>query len=155
MKIENAGVHFPPPFIYLGGLLAGWLLGRFAFPLPLNRLGGAVLPVGATLVVLGVALVAWGMLTFRRAHTAIVPHHPASSIVTSGPYRFTRNPMYTGLAIAYCGAAAVMNSAWPLVLLPLVIALVVRFVIDREEAYLASAFGADYSAYRQRVRRWL
>lgn len=155
MEIENAGVHFPPPILYLGGLLAGWLLDRFAKPLPLSRLGGGVLPVGAVLVVAGVLLVAWGMLTFRRAHTAIVPHRPASRVVTSGPYRFTRNPMYTGLAIAYCGAAAALNSAWPLVLLPLVIALLVRLVIDREEAYLASAFGGEYDAYRQRVRRWL
>ena len=155
MTIENAGVHFPPPMLYVGGLLGGWLLDRLARPLPLDRLGGAVLPIGVVLVALGVLLVVWGMLTFRGANTAIVPHRPASRVVTSGPYRFTRNPMYTGLAFAYCGAAAAMNTAWPLVLLPLVIALLVRLVIDREEAYLASAFGPDYDAYRARVRRWL
>jgi protein-S-isoprenylcysteine O-methyltransferase Ste14 len=95
------------------------------------------------------------MLTFRRARTAILPTRPASQLVDGGPYRFTRNPMYTGLTTAYVGAAALLDSVWPLLLLPLVLAALVRLVVRREEAYLRGAFGAEYAAYQARVRRWL
>jgi protein-S-isoprenylcysteine O-methyltransferase Ste14 len=77
------------------------------------------------------------------------------TIVGSGPYRFTRNPMYVSLALAYAGMALTINSVWPLVFLPFIVLLVDRYVIRREEAYLARKFGAEYEAYRGRVRRWL
>jgi protein-S-isoprenylcysteine O-methyltransferase Ste14 len=63
--------------------------------------------------------------------------------------------MYTGMTVTYVGIAALMNSAWPLLALPIVLALLVRLVIRREEAYLLDAFGEEYAAYRTRVRRWL
>ena len=154
--LPNPGVRFPPPLLYVGGLLAAWLLDRYVKALPLSHLGvPALVPAGWALSAAGVCLVGWGMVTFHRARTAIIPNRAASRIVTSGPYRFTRNPMYTGFAIAYSGVGLLMDSAWPLILLPLVIALVVRCVISREEAYLRHAFGADYGAYSARVRRWL
>ena len=154
--LRNAGVRFPPPLYYVAGLLAAWSLDRYVKALSFSHPGvPALATAGWALTVAGVCLVGWGMATFRRAHTAIIPNQPASRIVTSGPYRFTRNPMYTGLAIAYGGVALLMNSAWPLILLPLVIALLVRFVISREEAYLRHAFSTDYGAYSARVRRWL
>ncbi|HKC81691.1 MAG TPA: isoprenylcysteine carboxylmethyltransferase family protein [Gemmatimonadaceae bacterium] len=79
----------------------------------------------------------------------------ASQLVTSGPYRFTRNPMYVGLTIAYIGGAAIINSAWPLILLPIVLVVLVRTVVSREEQYLSDAFGDQFTSYRSRVRRWL
>ncbi|MEO8336423.1 MAG: isoprenylcysteine carboxylmethyltransferase family protein [bacterium] len=97
----------------------------------------------------------WGVVTFRRAGTAINPHHSAKRLVVSGPYRFTRNPMYTGLTIAYLGASLLLGSEWPLLLLPIVLFAVFRFVIQREERYLADAFGSEYAEFRMRVRRWL
>lgn len=153
--LPHPGVRFPPPLLFAGGLLIGGALDRWVRALPISRAAGAgTRPLGIVLVVLGVGLVAWGMLTFRRARTAIVPHHPASRIVSVGPYRYTRNPMYTGLTIVSAGAAGLMDSAWPLLLLPLVLAALVRLVIVREEAYLHSAFGAEYAAYQARVGRW-
>ena len=107
------------------------------------------------LVVAGMGLSVWGIITFRLARTSIIPSRPASRLVENGPYRFTRNPMYTGLTLAYLGVAAMMNSAWPLLALPVVLALLVRLVVRREEAYLHDAFGEEYAAYRGRVRRWL
>jgi protein-S-isoprenylcysteine O-methyltransferase Ste14 len=100
-------------------------------------------------------LAIWGILTFRRHHTAIIPHKPASTIVTDGPYRFTRNPMYVGLALQFAGVSLLLDSWWAIALLPVVVAIIDRSVIAREERYLASAFGADYGAYRLRVRRWI
>jgi protein-S-isoprenylcysteine O-methyltransferase Ste14 len=154
--LSNAGVRFPPPFLFVIGLLVGWLLDRYWFPLPLSRFGGsAVKPLGWVLLALGIILAAWGIATFFRAKTAINPHLSASHLVTHGPYRFTRNPMYTGLTAQYLGLAALLDSAWPIIVLPIVLLVLVRTVISREEAYLNDAFSADYGAYTARVRRWL
>lgn len=95
------------------------------------------------------------MLTFRAAQTAILPFHPATKIVESGPYRFTRNPMYSGLTTAYLGICWIMNMGWPVIVLPLVLIALHHLVILREERYLESAFGQQYESYRQRVGRWL
>jgi protein-S-isoprenylcysteine O-methyltransferase Ste14 len=112
-------------------------------------------PVGLALVILGFGLGAWAIITFRRQRTAIYPNQPASTLVARGPYRFTRNPMYAGLTIAYVGGSLLIGSVWPIVVLPLVLLLLTRLVIRPEEAYLTSAFGESYVAYRRKVRRWL
>lgn len=153
--LKSPGVRFPPPLLFVGGLAVGWLLDRRVRALPLVGDGDVIATVGTALLAVGLSLMAWGMITFRLARTAIVPMRGASRLVERGPYRFTRNPMYTGMTLAYLGVAAILNSAWPLLALPIVLALLVRLVIRREEAYLLDAFGAEYSAYRARVRRWL
>jgi protein-S-isoprenylcysteine O-methyltransferase Ste14 len=153
---SSPGVRFPPPFLFLIGILAGWALDRYAYALPLSRFSGSILePLGWFLLALGVVIAGSGIVTFRRAKTAINPHHSASQLVTHGPYRFTRNPMYTGLTLEYLGGAALLDSAWPIIVLPIVLIVLIRTVISREEAYLDRAFGADYIAYTARVRRWL
>lgn len=111
--------------------------------------------IGLALIVVGVALGGWAMLAFRRAKTATIPFYPASALVQRGPYRFSRNPMYVALAVAYVGAALLLNTPWPLFLLPLVLVVLYATVIRPEERYLLSAFPEDYAAYRARVRRWL
>lgn len=153
--LQSPGVRLPPPLLFVGGLVVGWLLGRFVRALPMAADGRGLDAAGTVFVVLGVGLAAWGMITFRRARTAIVPMHPASRIVDTGPYRFTRNPMYTGLTLVYVGVSLYMNSVWPLLALPIVLALLIRLVVRREEAYLRSAFPDEYVAYQARVRRWV
>jgi len=154
--LSNAGVYFPPPFIFIIGLVAGWVVDRYWHALPLASFAGPALkPSGWILLALGVILAGWGMATFRRAKTAVNPHRSASQLVTHGPYRFTRNPMYTGLTLQYLGGTTLLNSAWPIILLPIVLIVLIRRVISREEAYLNQAFSADYAAYSARVRRWL
>ena len=157
-KPSNPGVRFPPPLIFLLGLGLAWLLDTRVLSLPISRVhsqGHLLQNTGYAAVILGLLLVFWGMVTFARAKTAILPMRAASRIVDHGPYRFTRNPMYTGLSIAYLGGALLMNSVWALMLLPFVIGIVSRYVIALEERYLSSAFGEDYASYTRRVRRWI
>ncbi len=156
-KQDNAGVRFPPPFLFLGGILLGWLIDRYVHPFPMHA-GGAIHPatlVGLALAMLGGALARWGLRTFRRARTGIIPHHPATQLVQHGPYRYTRNPMYLGLTVAYVGFALLMNDWWTLCLLPVVLVLLWFMAIRREESYLRRAFGEEYEAYCRKVRRFV
>ena len=156
VPLSNPGVRFPPPLLFVAGLVLGWALGRAGPWLRFAASGsGAYAIVGVGMIVVGVVLALSGILTFRAARTAIIPSHGASRIVTSGPYRFTRNPMYVGLTMAYVGAALLIGTYWPFVLLPMVLALLVRLVILREEAYLISAFHDEYASYSARVSRRL
>jgi protein-S-isoprenylcysteine O-methyltransferase Ste14 len=110
--------------------------------------------VGAVLFIIGAAIAGWGLLTFRRARTTTVPGKASSNLVTWGPYRFTRNPMYVGLIVAYLGEAGILRQIWPVVLLPLTVAYVNWIVIPVEETTLRAVFGAEYDRYRARVPRW-
>ena len=155
-RVANPGVRFPPPTLLVAGFVIGWLLHR-KWPVPLvpSGRGPATVGGGWVLVLIGLAVVAWGLITLFRHQTAIMPHNPASRLVASGPYRYTRNPMYVGMTTAYLGGVLVTNMFWPLLFLPLSLFALTMLVIRREERYLANAFGAEYAAYRGRVRRWL
>ncbi len=157
-KPNGPGVRFPPPLIFVGGLLIAWLLDTRLLSLTLlepNAATPAAESAGYTLVIGGFAIAAWGMITFARAHTAIIPSKPASSLVETGPYRFTRNPMYTGMTVAYLGGMLLLNTWWAVIFLPLVLLLLFRFVVKREERYLYAEFGTAYDEYRKRVKRWI
>jgi protein-S-isoprenylcysteine O-methyltransferase Ste14 len=103
----------------------------------------------------GFGLMFWAVADFWRAKTDLLPFKPARTLVIVPPYTFTRNPMYLGLTLAYLGGALATNWAWPLVFLPVVIWITATYIIRREERYLSAEFGAEYDAYRARVRRWL
>ena len=155
----HAGVHFPPPFIYVGGLVFGWLLDR-AWPWAVTRVPGwtaATVRVVVALVfaVAYLALFLGALSAFRRAHTTLIPNRPASVFVTSGPYRWTRNPMYVSLALLYLAVALWMNSWWAVLLLVAVLFVIQSAVIRREERYLSAAFPDEYAEYRARTRRWI
>ncbi len=153
---DGPGVRFPPPLLFVGGFVAG-LLADGVVPIGLLGPDGRAAAVigGWSAVGLGLLLTFWAIGTFARARTAVMPHVPARRLVTGGPYRLTRNPMYVGLTFAYAGLALLVDSAWPLLLLPAVLALLARFVVRREERHLERVFGDAYRAYRGRVRRWL
>jgi protein-S-isoprenylcysteine O-methyltransferase Ste14 len=146
-------IFIPPPLYYAGGLAGGMALnGVVALPLG-GRPGTAV--AGAALAALGLALAFAGVAAVVRHRTTIVPHHPVATLLTGGAYRLSRNPMYTGLAVAYLGLTPLLGSWWPLALWPLVIVAVRRLVIRPEEHYLTQRFGLIYTDYQTRVRRWL
>lgn len=145
------GVIAPPPLIYLGGLVAGFLLDRF---LPVAALAGQPL-AGAALAVLGVILMALGIREFKRVKTEYLPYKPTTRIISSGPFRFTRNPLYLAMAFIYAGLAIGLGSIWALVLFIPVLATIRYGVIAREEQYLERKFGAEYLGYKNGVRRWI
>lgn len=150
----GAAVRFPfPPLLFAAPLVAALALQRvrpWNLPLP----SGARL-VGVGVVAAGAALAGSGGATFRRHGTTVVPHHVVSALVTDGPYRLSRNPMYTGLALVTAGTALWSRSWWPLAAMSGGVLATQQLVIRPEEEYLAARFGADYDSYRSRVRRWL
>jgi protein-S-isoprenylcysteine O-methyltransferase Ste14 len=157
-KPAHPGVRFPPPFLFVGGLLLAWLLESKVARLRFIGVDASTAPIetaGAFLIVLGVLLIAWGMFTFARARTAILPMKSASRLVDHGPYRLTRNPMYTGMSLIYLGTMLVMNWVWALFIFPVVIWLLYRYVISKEERYLEAEFGEEYREYCRKVRRWI
>jgi protein-S-isoprenylcysteine O-methyltransferase Ste14 len=91
---------------------------------------------------------------FWRKRTSVIPFRPATTLVVAGPYRFTRNPMYLGLALFTVALALFLNTWWPIILLVPTLIVVQRFVIAREESYLHRRFGAEYDAHIRQVRRW-
>lgn len=164
---DTPGVIAPPPLIYLGFLLAGWGLAELGarpeaveagfdwlaagFNLPVEVRRGVAL----TLIIGGLLLDGMAAGLFRRRGTAVEPWKPSTALIIEGPYRFSRNPIYLGFAVTYLGLAIAMDSWVVLLLLLPCLAVVDRFVIRREERYLAAKFGAGYDSYRRKVRRWL
>ena len=155
-RLTSPGVRFPPPTLFVVAFLTGLALDRWVVPLRLTELSRSVLVVaGWLLIASGLGILLWALLTFTRARTGIMPSQPASAIVASGPYRFSRNPMYVAMSAIYIGLALLMSMVWPLVLLPVALASLYTLMIRREERYLGDAFRDEYAAYRARVRRWL
>lgn len=152
---RNPGVHYPPPLIYVAGFVSGWLV-HCRWPLPIAGPGSRAGQIVAGLsFAIWIAFMLWAVINFRRARTSMLPNRPAARLVTSGPYRITRNPMYVSLVALYLAVSLLLNSWWPVLFLPLVISVMGFAVIRREEEYLAVAFPEEYAAYRRNVRRWL
>jgi protein-S-isoprenylcysteine O-methyltransferase Ste14 len=146
-------IFIPPPLYYAAGLAGGMAINSVV-TLPLGE-RPATTVAGAVVAALGLALAVAGVAAVIRHRTTIVPHHPVATLLTGGAYRLSRNPMYSGLAIAYLGLALLFGSWWPLALWPLVIVAVRQLVIRPEEQYLTQRFGQTYTAYQSRVRWWL
>lgn len=152
---DSANVRFPPPLIYLLLLVLGIWTGR---KLNLPGIGldeSAVTVIGALLAVIGIIVNFAGAGLFHKLRTAIIPFKPATKLVTSGIYGWTRNPMYLGMALIYAGIAILFDSILALALLPLVLAIIQTNVIAREEVYLERRFGDAYRDYKRRVHRWI
>lgn len=142
-----------PPAVYAAGLAAAWWLDA-RWPLALDW-GMAQRWAGWGLIALGLLGMVWAALTLWRHRTTVNPYKGADCLVCSGPFAFSRNPIYLCDWLLYAGVTLLLASAWPLLLAPLVWAVMRHAVIAHEEAHLSARFGADYAAYRQRVRRWL
>jgi len=150
---DVAGVPVPPPFVYIAGLAAGGVAEW------IRPTAGPPWPVSLTIAVVGVltfmALAGAAVGRFRRAGTTENPFKPSTALVVDGPFRFTRNPMYLGMAAVYIGLAFLLGLMWALLFLPFVLVAIDRLVIAREEPYLERKFGQDYVEYKKRVRRWV
>ncbi|EKE75135.1 methyltransferase family protein [Gallaecimonas xiamenensis] len=144
--MKGPGIVFPPPLILVAGFVIGLGLDQL-YPAPLK-------PLAWLLVVLGLAITAWALASFKLAKTPIFPNKDATQLVVKGPYRFSRNPMYLGLAVSYLGLALWLTSPFALALLPVSLYVLWLLVIRREEAHLLDKFGEDYRHYCDKVRRW-
>lgn len=154
-KGDHAGVIAPPPLIYLAFLLAGFGLGRLLDEPSLGLATDWRRGLAFVLVIGGLLLDGIAAGTFRRLGTPPEPWKPTTALATGGLYRFSRNPIYLGFALTYVGFAVAMDSPVALGLLLPCLIVIDRFVIDREERYLADRFDSEYAAYKERVRRWL
>lgn len=148
-------LKIPPVVVVLLTGAAMWLasvaLPSLAFSFPGRPVAAAALAVaGGVVAVLGV-------MTFRQARTTVNPFTPqaASALVTSGIYRFTRNPMYLGMLLLLAGVAVFLGNAAALLLLPAFVGYMNQFQIKPEERALTAIFGPDFTVYRQKVRRWI
>ncbi len=150
---KTANVIALPPRIYLTAIIVGILL-NILWPL---SVGGGFwrIGVGLLLVGLGVYVSASGSGEFERQKTAVNPHFPASAVVQSGLYRYSRNPMYVGLTAVLLGVGLLINSLWSILLVIPTLILLHFGVILREEAYMEKRFGQEYLDYKKSVRRWL
>src|SRR5262245_60193911 len=151
---DTAQVLIRPPLAWalavIAGLALNWLVPLPFLPtdLPAGRLGTIVF-------FLALALLAWAVVTITRAGSNVPTNLPTTTIVESGPYRFTRNPIYLGMFLGLIGLAIAFDSLWLLAMLAPFALLIRRGVVAREEAYLERKFGDVYRRYRVRVRRWL
>ena len=150
---DNPGVVARPPLLYLGAFLIV-LVCRWFWPMPIDAAGRGLLP-GLMLVALGAGVAIWGRRTMKAAGTNINPTLPAKAIVSSGPFRFSRNPLYLSLTTIYLGLTLAVNTWWGIVVLIPLLIVMHRGVVLREERYLEQKFGQSYRQYRSRVRRYL
>ncbi len=144
----------PPPLIYLGGILLGVVLDRWERPWPVFASAGPRWS-GLAAIAVGIAMIVAARRAMLAAETNINPFKPTTAIVSSGPFRFTRNPLYVSMTLIYLGLTLVVNTWWTFLLLGPVLLIIHFGVVKREERYLEGKFGESYRAYRLRVRRYL
>ena len=153
---DTAGVIAAPPLLFGAALIGAVALHLFVYRLDITQHHRGILRAAAVALMVGGLLLSGAVMrVFRTAGTPVPPYRPTTRRVTSGPYRYTRNPDYIGQTLLYAGIASALNSWWPLLLLPLVLLIVQRGVVLREERYLDAKFGQEYRDYKAMVRRWL
>jgi protein-S-isoprenylcysteine O-methyltransferase Ste14 len=150
--VANLG-RIRPPFVYLISLVSGTVLhvvGPWRF-LPVTL----AWPLGVPIVAAAIALFYVSAARFRAAGTPVPARKPTTTIVRTGPYRFSRNPIYLAFSLFQLGIAIWVNSVWLLATLVGAVALINFVVIPKEERYLERKFGAQYLDYKASVRRWM
>jgi protein-S-isoprenylcysteine O-methyltransferase Ste14 len=152
---DGAAVRLPPPLLYLIAVIAGVLLHSFVFPLPIGLPLSARVSLGVLAALLGLAIGGNAFRHFRRTGQDPKPWESTPEIISTGIYRFTRNPMYVGMALMQIGIGIGLGNGWILALVPPVLVVVYLTAIRHEEAYLERKFGETYSRYKASVRRWL
>lgn len=143
----------PPPLVYAVALFGAWWMQGW-LPLPLDLVALAR-PLGWALIGIGLAGFAWALFAIWTHRTTVNPYKAASNLVTRGPFRYSRNPIYVSDWFVYAGVTLLLKTAWPLLLAPGVYLVMRHLVIAHEENHLAARFGMEYQDYKKRVRRWL
>jgi protein-S-isoprenylcysteine O-methyltransferase Ste14 len=152
---DHPGIYVPPPIVYAGIFMLSILLQRLVpLPTPFFHERAATI-AGILAIVTGIFFNLPAIRQFVKTKNTLVTVKPANSLQTTGIYALTRNPMYVSLLLFYTGLGCIVGNWWTMILLPLLVFCVSRFVIRREENYLTRAFGTLYAEYRSRVRRWI
>ena len=156
--MNNVGEHpqvlIRPPLAWALAVVAGLALD-WLVPARFVPAGLPAIAIGAAVFVLGLALGVWAIVTMLKAGTNVPTNRPVIAMVTRGPYRFTRNPIYVGMLAGQTGLAIGFDSLWLLLTLVLFFAVLHVGVVRREEAFLARKFGDAYLEYQRQVRRWV
>ncbi len=143
-----------PPILFFGALASAALLDRLV-PLPMPWTGAAASVVGLVLMLAGSGLMLWAFASFRQARTTVLPHLRSDALITTGPFRRSRNPIYLAEAIILAGLALHYGALWYALAIPPFVMAVTRLAIMREEAHLLARFGDAWRTYADSVRRWL
>lgn len=149
-------LKIPVPWVYILAYLLGVAL-QLLFP-PRVHPNGMIIPLkiaGAVVFAIGAFFAGWSLLIFHKARTTTTPGENPVRLITWGPYRFTRNPMYVSLLLAYLGEAGMLVQIWPVLVLPLLLAYIQGIVIPLEEEVLSRVYGKEYEVFCSRVRRWV
>ena len=157
MKAEaeaGPGIRIPPPMFYLAALAMGIALEYLLWPIPVLGAPSRYV-IASILIVVSAAIMPPVLIRFRRAGTSFDVRKAASSLITDGPYRFSRNPTYVSLTMLYLGIGILINNGWVLILVIPVFLVVDLWVIRGEERHLEAKFGEQYLRYKGTVRRWL
>jgi protein-S-isoprenylcysteine O-methyltransferase Ste14 len=151
-----SGVRIFPPAVYIAGLVIGYLI-EWLWPVPIlpGPFGFVLRILGIAVILAGAGLIVSAIIRFRSIGTPVNPTEPTTTLTFDGPYRFTRNPMYLGLALLLAGFALVGDALWPLLAVIPAGWIIQTQVIAREEPYLEAKFGLPYRDFKARVRRWL
>jgi protein-S-isoprenylcysteine O-methyltransferase Ste14 len=153
---DRSGVRLFPPLIVAAALgvafLMRWRFPAYIIPAELVR---PLRITGALFLLAWLALAVWAVVTLRRLGTTANPAGGSTALALGGPYRFSRNPMYLSLLLLMVGVGLVANTLWPLLMVPILVVVLRRKVIDHEERYLTAKFGEPYRALTARVRRWI
>lgn len=152
--IDEPPVRIPWPPLLIALTIAGGLALDALAPIPLAPTK-AVQFAGGALMALALANDVWCAATLSRHRTTILPHRAASALATSGPYRFSRNPIYVSHVAVTLGVGLLLRSPWTLLFTPLLVVGLTRLAILPEERHLSRKFGADFANYAARTRRWL
>ncbi len=151
---DNSGVKAPPPLILLPPLVLGLAL-HFIIPLPFLPTVLLQLVIGIAIMFLAGVLMISTVVTLRRANTTFSLRKESTSLVTNGPYRFSRHPSYLAASVLYLGIGVAVNALWVVLLLPVPVVVMTMTAMRKEEAYLERKFEPEYLNYKATVRRWL
>ena len=148
------GIIAPPPLLYIGAFVSACAVHAIS-PQPIMASSFAIRLAGGFMLVASGVFVRWAFITMRQLGTSASPRKQSVALSTSGPFAFSRNPIYLAMTGLYIGAAALLNSWWPMLLLVPLLLLMHWGVVLREERYLLAQFGDAYASYKAAVRRWL
>jgi protein-S-isoprenylcysteine O-methyltransferase Ste14 len=151
---STSGVRIFPPLIHVTAIALGFLL-QWAVPVGISIGRTFALLAGCVLLAIAAVLIAWTARVMFQAGTTPNPTRPSTALVIQGPFRLTRNPMYLAWEFICIGVGLAAGALWPVVMAVPAALVTRRLVIDKEERYLESKFGAQYLDYKTRVRRWM